>query len=1529
MPDNPSPLSSIPSIFSPKARAEYLSKLNVEFGGRTIKSVAKGDLNTLHSASIGRFLQFCLEVVTTIWKNETLLSLLQESRETSFLLKIYKKLSTFDLTTEAPEGILFINTVPGRVHRQATELLVKSLRQSSKMHQIDLIGSEQMESADINIGKTLTRCFKTIADFAGISPKTKNRLMYFRQIFEQLGKITDAEGKNVVEQIQLVMKEKKEVYRDLSSLYHAQWLIETNTLSPKEGAELLHAIISLHAHELSQIEHLPTSLAIATAIRTLEGKSAKIENFFLSLTDTLRDQLSIYEVSTERLAEQFTDEVLQRPTHVTMVSAEYAGFAKVGGLAEAVQGLSVGMKKQHPGNTVRLICPLYEGGILPPNVRDKLESEAERREFHDSSGEVFHVRRLMWEGVECLFIEDPSFEIRGPQKSIYASTEGAGVLDRFARFSQLTADLIPQLDKTDVVHLHDWHTAGVALKFKKDHPHEWEEGKTPAFVFTFHNNGRGFQGRYYNEVYHYDGTMRGLVRAGIASESTNLFAQALETVDSATTVSRTFAIESQNIDTGEGVSYATRQAAEEGKFFGIVNGSNPESWNPSTDKLLLNWQDPETHEHVDLSFSPDSPTLLEQKHACKVQLCKWIAQTFPQVSFSPEKPIVTFIGRYDPSQKGLDKLDEAIQATLDAGGQFICMGAAEESGAPEILDRLQAKYAGKNVLIIRDRKENGRYFYQQGGEGRQGIGSVVRAATEFVLVPSSYEPCGLVQFEGWLFGSLAIGSRVGGLADTIIPLETSREKCNGFLFDRAGRRETSVGTVIHRALSFWRSLSATEKKGMISRVMTEAKQCSWTTAPYGHSPVEQYRFVYENARRVTQLRASAAQAEPGKRLDLLKLFRRVSSQKPSRKVNIAEEHYLQLYKKPTASFSKVEHAYFAMEPWLRAQAPSPYTVGVSFHEHQRYGAHVDPAKQSTHFEVPAPNATLTFVKILGQHPDQDKAYQMSKQPDGSWTLDLPGIGPGTKYQYVIDGRTKIDPYGRQTEPTELGQPPCSVVHDSEHYPWGDARWLAHRAQQAGTSTPTSIFEIYPTAWRKRDGGTLSYRELAPLLIDHCKKMGYTHVELMGLLDHPSESSWGYQVSSFFAPNRRMGSPDDLKFLIDQLHKENIGVVMDFIPLHFAIDDYALNQFDGTDQFQPSKSSLIFSLRHLFFHWGTKFFDYSKKPVRDFLISSAAFWIEEMHVDSLRVDAVHPILLSENPAAAQLFLKQLNAVIHARFPGVQTVAEDYSGRQAVTQPFHEGGLGFDMKWNIGWMKHALDFFAVPPHRRQEAYRRMISAIESDWSHKMIMAISHDEVKSEHRPLLNMTPGLSEQQALSNLRSFFGMMYSIPGKKLLFMGCDTGSEEYWESLIGKNVGVDDRARTEAKGKLSLVLHDLNELYKEPAFHDKDSNGRDIVWLEKQDPDSRVVAFRRTSADARQSFACVQNFTDTEASEFVITLRQKIPPGQPVPVLEAFNSEDVRYGGSGAKANITIIRDQAGAAIAYQIRVPPMTSLIIREP
>ena len=305
---------------------------------------------------------------------------------------------------------------------------------------------------------------------------------------------------------------------------------------------------------------------------------------------------------------------------------------------------------------------------------------------------------------------------------------------------------------------------------------------------------------------------------------------------------------------------------------------------------------------------------------------------------------------------------------------------------------------------------------------------------------------------------------------------------------------------------------------------------------------------------------------------------------------------------------------------------------------------VDYSEKETRFSVDAPNAKYVSV-VLFDKDGAKKQIPMERGVDGIWNALVADLPCQTQYQYRIDGKEKIDPYGLQTTPIQRsGEVPRSMVVDRS-FSWDDSKWMQKRAK-LGSDQPLVMYELHPASWKTKEGKYLNYREIAEKLIDHCKATGYTHVELMGILEHPCETSQGYQVTNYFSPNSRMGSVEDFKFMIAHLHKHNIGVVLDWIPNHFALDDYALTQFDGTDQFEPSKVAALFSIRGIFMaQWGVNPFNFRKKPVRNFLLSSAHYWLKEMHIDALRVDAVGAILYSEHFPSARKFLYQLNDTVH--------------------------------------------------------------------------------------------------------------------------------------------------------------------------------------------------------------------------------------------------------------------------------------------
>ena len=1268
---------------------------------------------------------------------------------------------------------------------------------------------------------------------------------------------------------------------------------------------------------------------VNSLIETIESTSIKaIDQTFDDLLKKVHRRLSIYEVSAERLTNDISKEVLSKPISVTMVGVEFSGLVKEGGLGEALEGLTKAMKQQHPGNKVRVIFPKFS--ILPEKIQEKLKA-AQAQSYIDKTGQPFHVFQLDCEGIEFHFIDHPSFALQGKEPSIYDEAQ----MERYAAFSGLTADLIKQLSPTDVIHLHDWHVAGVALRLKSDDPQAWEEKKIPPVVFTYHNNNRMAQGRFGQGVYNYNPVIQGLIQAGIATKEMNVFVETIKVADAVTTVSETFGIESQQAEKGEGISFAIREAAESGKLTGVINGSNPNRWNPEKD--LKEWKDLDSGKALDLSFSPASANILEQKKQAREQLQKWAARYMPSACVDFSKPLVTFIGRFDAYQKGLDKLDEAIEATLKNGGQFIVMGLKPKEEDPEarkILDHLEQKYP-KGVLFIRDFKDqNGFLHFQQGDATRPGMGQIARAATDFVFLPSRYEPCGLVQFEGWLYGSLAIGSNTGGLADTIIPPGEWQKPFNGFLFEREGKGRESLSSVLAEALKTWKGTPDEKKREIMKRVMLDARKFSWASSPTGLSPVEKYRYVYENAKERTAIRNVASPVKLFNLKAYLNLIRDPSLLPKGVPLNEAErleETYHRLYYSTEWDSEKLDEVYRAIPEEKRTQVPSPYGKQVDFQTYQKFGAHVSGGK--TRFTVAAPNANRVAVKVITEKGPV--VHPMRRAQDGSWEIVLE-VGAGTKYQYIINGKEKIDPYGLQHTPANSSrQTPYSIVTERNAHGWQDHEWLQDRLKKAGQAQPMSIYELHPTTWKKKNGGPLNYRELADELVKHCQKTGHTHVELMGILEHPYEGSWGYQVSGFYAPNSRLGTPDDFKYLVDHLHQHKIGVILDWVPAHFATDSYALGAFDGTKQYESSKYSIIEALRHCFFNWGTQFFNLKKKPVREFLISSAAYWLKEMHIDGLRVDAVRALLFGDTEAN-HLFLKDFNAVVHQQFPGALTIAEDYSGAIESTQSVAMGGLGFDMKWHIGWMQSALSYFTRPFSKRSDYQHLLVEAIESDNFNRQIMALSHDEMKGELKALIEKTPGLSEKEKWANLRSMLSFLMCLPGKKLMFMGSEMGSKQDWTKLFRtdqKEGLVEDAKLHETRALETLAtVQAFNSLYKEnKAFWEKDANAYDLEWIIKKDPAKRLLAYRRHSTEG-QSFACFHNFTNQTAQEIFISFNkefsQDFEKGN-CPLVEVVNTDAPSFGGEGrVNAKITVVRDYKGITTGYRVNVPPLSTIIIKE-
>jgi 1,4-alpha-glucan branching enzyme len=578
-----------------------------------------------------------------------------------------------------------------------------------------------------------------------------------------------------------------------------------------------------------------------------------------------------------------------------------------------------------------------------------------------------------------------------------------------------------------------------------------------------------------------------------------------------------------------------------------------------------------------------------------------------------------------------------------------------------------------------------------------------------------------------------------------------------------------------------------------------------------------------------------------------------------------------------------------------------HLIGEGRHEQlwQVLGAHVREYSgligtvRGTSFAVWAPHALA--VRVVGDFNGWDGRGSMMRSlgSSGVWELYVPHIGDGRKYKYEILGqdgqwRQKADPLAFATE-----QPPRtdSVVFTSA-YEWGDQEWLDRRAETDVLSAPMSVYEVHLGSWR----AGRSYRDLADELTAYVVENGFTHVEFLPPAEHPYGGSWGYQVSAYFAPTSRFGSPDDFRHLVDRLHQAGVGVYVDWVPAHFPKDEWALGRFDGTALYEHPDPR-----RGEHPDWGTYIFDYGRREVRNFLVANALFWLEEMHIDGLRVDAVASMLYLDYSRGdnwlpnqyggrenldAIAFLQEMNATAYRRVPGAITIAEESTSWPGVSRPTYLGGLGFGFKWNMGWMHDTLAYCAQPPIYRRYHHNEMTLALTYAHSENFVLPLSHDEVVHGKGSLLRKMPGDRREQ-LANLRALFAFMWAHPGKQLLFMGSEFAQEAEWAESRSLDWPLLDQP--EHAGVQRLV-RDLNMTYRAtPALHTQDSTPAGFSWIEANDADNNVFSFLRFAPDG-SVLACVANFAGVPHHDYRL--------GLPCPGTwrEAINTDAEAYGGSG---------------------------------
>ncbi|WP_068617522.1 1,4-alpha-glucan branching protein GlgB [Paenibacillus tuaregi] len=610
--------------------------------------------------------------------------------------------------------------------------------------------------------------------------------------------------------------------------------------------------------------------------------------------------------------------------------------------------------------------------------------------------------------------------------------------------------------------------------------------------------------------------------------------------------------------------------------------------------------------------------------------------------------------------------------------------------------------------------------------------------------------------------------------------------------------------------------------------------------------------------------------------------------------------------------------------------------GTLYRSYRSLGAHltVEEGIPGVRFTVWAPHALQVSLASDFNHwkGENDPLYRM---PDsGLWTRFFPGIAEGTFYKYEItgpDGKTflKADPYAFHAE---VRPATASVVQSLEGYSWNDASW--RRKNRAPYQKPMNIYEIHFGTWRqKEDGSFYTYREMADLLIPYIQEMGYTHIEIMPLAEHPYDLSWGYQITGYFAPTSRYGSPKDLMYFVDRCHQANIGVILDWVPGHFTRDDHGLRLFDGTPQFEysdPRKADKP--------GWGTLSFDFGKPEVRSFLISNALYWMDMYHFDGLRVDAVTSMVRLDfekgegqyvpnehggyENLEAVAFLQQLNEAVFQHYPHALMMAEESSAWPQVTSPVHDGGLGFNYKWNMGWMNDTLDYVETDFYDRPQHHNLLTFPIVYAYSENFTLPLSHDEVVHGKKSLLDKMPGNYEEK-FAGLRVLLGYQLTSPGKKLLFMGGEFGQFIEW-----RDQGELDwfLLNYESHRKMLKYTADLNHFYlQQKALWEQDHTFEGYEWISPHDASQSVISFFRKGKRASDSVMVIINFQP------VLRNNYRVGIAKPGTYELVFNSDSIEYGGMGLIDTTSVKSEKIswhGQQSSLELKVPPLSITIWKK-
>lgn len=633
---------------------------------------------------------------------------------------------------------------------------------------------------------------------------------------------------------------------------------------------------------------------------------------------------------------------------------------------------------------------------------------------------------------------------------------------------------------------------------------------------------------------------------------------------------------------------------------------------------------------------------------------------------------------------------------------------------------------------------------------------------------------------------------------------------------------------------------------------------------------------------------------------------------------------------------RVEHDVYGFPPLLTPFQLHLHGEGTHYEGYTTLGAHLAECEgvAGVRFAVWAPNALV--VTVVGDFNGWDRNRHPMRLLDGGiWELFIPDLGEGAIYKYFVRSlfhgysEMKSDPYAFASEaPPQTG----SVVARLDRYCWGDQAWMERRAATNWQQQPISIYEVHLGSWLRAEANRpLTYRELAAKLVPYVRDMGFTHIELLPILEHPYAPSWGYQVTGYFSPTARFGPPDDFRFFVDACHRAGIGVILDWVPAHFPKDAHGLGYFDGTELYEHKDPRLG---EHR--DWGTKIFNFDRNEVRSFLISSALFWLKEYHLDGLRVDAVASMLYldysrnegdwipnqfggRENLGAIE-FLKRFNEQVHL-VPGAISIAEESTSFPAVSRPVYTGGLGFTFKWNMGWMHDMLDYFEKDSVFRKYHHNNLTFSLLYAFTEHFVLPISHDEVVHGKGSLLGKMPG-DEWQRFANARAFLAYMWSHPGKKLLFMGCELGQYDEWNHDASLRW---DLLQFPYHSRFQQLTRELNRLYRtEPALAEVDDGYEGFDWVDFRDVENSIIAFLRWSRGRREFVLVICNFTPVPRQHY----RVGVPRAGVYD--EILNSDSELFGGSNmgnAGVSTATASPSHGHPASLTVTLPPLAVVMFR--